>query len=517
MRAGRVNVADERTSRTLDEILRANILTRFNAILGTVFVLILVFGEGQDALFGFVLVVQRADRHRPGVAREADARPARRAARAAGARRARRRGRGGRRSPRSCSTISATSSPATRSRPTGSLRVVDGLELDESMLTGESDPVAKDEGDEVLSGSIVVAGRGRFQVTRVGADAYARRLATEARRFTLTRSELIDGINQILRYVQWAMVPTAILLAFSQFRCSTRPARRSRVSSRAWSRWCPKVSCCSRASRSGSRPDAGAPAGAGAGAPGGRGLARVDVILLDKTGTLTEGVIRFDSVHEIEPDDPVVRRAGRARRRRESQRDDERAVRGVPRARRLGREPARRRSRRAASGARRPSASAARGCSARRRWCGSTAPHDDPVRVDGRPARGRRAAGPAARAHRRARSSTRSCPTGSTRRRCSCSRADPGRRGRHAALLRRAGRARAWSSPATTRTRSARSPRRVGVAGRRSCRSTRASCPTIPTSSATCSKTSRCSDACHAAAEARDRRRAAAAAGTWSR
>ena len=56
VRAGQVNVADERTSRTLPEILRANVLTRFNAILGTAFVLILVFGEGQDALFGFVLL-----------------------------------------------------------------------------------------------------------------------------------------------------------------------------------------------------------------------------------------------------------------------------------------------------------------------------------------------------------------------------------------------------------------------------------------------------------------------------
>src|SRR5262245_42104761 len=79
-----------------------------------------------------------------------------------------------------------------------------GLEVDESLLTGESDPVDKSSGEELLSGSIVVAGTGRFQATRVGADSYARRLATEARRFTLVKSELMDGINTILRYVTWA-------------------------------------------------------------------------------------------------------------------------------------------------------------------------------------------------------------------------------------------------------------------------------------------------------------------------
>ena len=56
VREGKVNTADARTSRTFGEIVRANVLTRFNAILGTMFVLILMFGEPQDALFGFVLL-----------------------------------------------------------------------------------------------------------------------------------------------------------------------------------------------------------------------------------------------------------------------------------------------------------------------------------------------------------------------------------------------------------------------------------------------------------------------------
>src|SRR6478735_2439729 len=56
VRRGQTNAAEDRTSRTLGEIVRANVFTRFNAILGTMFVLILVFGESRDGLFGFVLL-----------------------------------------------------------------------------------------------------------------------------------------------------------------------------------------------------------------------------------------------------------------------------------------------------------------------------------------------------------------------------------------------------------------------------------------------------------------------------
>ena len=50
----------------------------------------------------------------------------------------------------------------------------------------------------------------------MGADAYARKLAAQARRFAPVRSELVDGINRILRYVTWAIAPVAVLLLISQ-------------------------------------------------------------------------------------------------------------------------------------------------------------------------------------------------------------------------------------------------------------------------------------------------------------
>ena len=86
------------------------------------------------------------------------------------------------------------------------------MQADESLLTGESEPVDKRAGDRLLSGSFVVAGSGGYQATEVGAAAYARKLAAEARRFTLVRSELVEGINRILRYVTWAIVPVAALM-----------------------------------------------------------------------------------------------------------------------------------------------------------------------------------------------------------------------------------------------------------------------------------------------------------------
>ena len=94
----------------------------------------------------------------------------------------------------------------------------DGLELDESLLTGEPEPVEKQPGDEAMSGSFVAAGAGRMVATAVGTDAYAVKLALEAKRFALTRSELRDGVDQILRWVTIAIVPTAALLFVSQLR-----------------------------------------------------------------------------------------------------------------------------------------------------------------------------------------------------------------------------------------------------------------------------------------------------------
>jgi cation-transporting ATPase E len=101
--------------------------------------------------------------------------------------------------------------------------VVDGdlieetnLEVDESLLTGEADPIDKDVGDKIMSGSFVVAGSGAYCATRVGREAYAAKLAEEASKFTLVKSELRSGINKILQFITYLLIPSGLLIIYTQ-------------------------------------------------------------------------------------------------------------------------------------------------------------------------------------------------------------------------------------------------------------------------------------------------------------
>src|SRR5712675_589620 len=212
---GLTNAGGEHTSRPVAEILRANILTRFNLILGVLLAVILVAGQPQDALFGIVLVSNALI----GIGQELRAKRTldRLAVLSAPRVRVTRDG-----APQDIAVADLVAGDLVDLRA-GDQLVADGvvrsstsLEADESLLTGESEPVDKRAGDRLLSGSFVVAGSGGYQATAVGADAYARKLAAQARRFAPVRSELMDGINRILRYVTWAIAPVAVLLVISQ-------------------------------------------------------------------------------------------------------------------------------------------------------------------------------------------------------------------------------------------------------------------------------------------------------------
>ncbi|MBY8846965.1 HAD-IC family P-type ATPase, partial [Streptomyces sp. SP2-10] len=167
----------------------------------------------------------------------------------------------------------------------------DGLEIDESLLTGEADPVVKRPGDRVMSGSFVVAGGGAFHATKVGREAYAAQLAEEASRFTLVHSELRSGISTILKYVTWMMVPAAAGLVVTQLVVKNDDVKDAVA--RTVGGIVPmvpeglvlltSVAFAIGVIRLGRKQCLVQEL------PAIEGLARVDTVCLDKTGTLTEG------------------------------------------------------------------------------------------------------------------------------------------------------------------------------------------------------------------------------------
>ncbi|MGW0410535.1 cation-translocating P-type ATPase [Streptomyces collinus] len=212
---GQVNDVPVRSSRSMGEIVRANVFTRFNAIIGVLWLVMLFVAPIQDSLFGFVIlantgigIVQewRAKQTLDSLAVIGESRPTVR---------------------RDGTAVEVPTSgivlddlveigPGDKVVVDGVCAEADGLEIDESLLTGEADPVVKRFGDPVMSGSFVVAGGGAFRATKVGREAYAAQLAEEASRFTLVHSELRTGISTILKYVTWMMVPAAIGLVVTQ-------------------------------------------------------------------------------------------------------------------------------------------------------------------------------------------------------------------------------------------------------------------------------------------------------------
>ncbi|MGP4089885.1 cation-translocating P-type ATPase [Streptomyces sp. KR55] len=287
---GQVNDVPVRSSRSMADIIRANVFTRFNAIIGVLWVIMLFVAPIQDSLFGFVIlantgigIVQewRAKKTLDSLALIGEVRPTVR--------------REGITAEVSTSEIVLDDlieiGPGDKVVVDGVCVEADGLEIDESLLTGEADPVVKRPGDQVMSGSFVVAGGGAFQATKVGREAYAAQLAEEASRFTLVHSELRSGISTILKYVTWMMIPTAIGLIISQLVVKDNDLKDSLA--RTVGGIVPmvpeglvlltSVAFAIGVIRLGRKQCLVQEL------PAIEGLARVDTVCLDKTGTLTEG------------------------------------------------------------------------------------------------------------------------------------------------------------------------------------------------------------------------------------
>jgi cation-transporting ATPase E len=295
--AGRVNHVKDKNSRSLADIVRANTLTYFNALIGSLWILMLWAAPLIDSLFGLVIVVNTAI----GIVQEY--RAARTLAKLSlvGQQQAMVRRDG----------VDAEIPPSEVVEDdlillrTGDQMLVDaevvesqGLELDESLLTGEADAVDKAVGDEVLSGSFVVAGSGLVRATKVGQASYASQIVAEASKFSLTRSELRYSIMRFIRIVSYFLIPVGALLFWSQWQANDGDLKKSiagtvpgvitmvpeglvLLTSVAMA-----VSVIRLAQRKALVQDM----------PAVEVLARVDVVCVDKTGTLTEPGM---SVHQV--------------------------------------------------------------------------------------------------------------------------------------------------------------------------------------------------------------------------
>jgi cation-transporting ATPase E len=189
----------------------------------------------------------------------------------------------------------------------GILLAVEGLEVDESLLTGESDHVAKRAGDQVFSGSFVVVGSGQARVTGVGASSFASQMTEDARRYTTTSSELMMGINRILKYVAAAVVVVGPLLFVSQSRSTDTWQEAVRGAVAGLVGMVPEglvlltsvaffATALSLARRRVLVQEL----------PAVEGLARIDVMCIDKTGTLTEGDVAFDRLELLDGAPPAA-------------------------------------------------------------------------------------------------------------------------------------------------------------------------------------------------------------------
>lgn len=304
------NRVPDDTSRSLWQIFRANVFTLFNAIVVTSFLVLLLLGRWQDALFGLAAAGNAVI----GVVQEF-------------------------RAKRSLDRLAVLDAPRARVMRDGQIQEIatadvvsddvlvlragdqvtadasvlesSGLEADESLLTGESDPVGKDPGTDVLSGSIIVAGHGKARAVRVGAESFASRLTADARRFSLVNSEIRNSLNRVLRWIAWAILPVAVLVVNGDLQA--RGGWQHAFDTGTWTAALVGVIASVIAM---------VPLGlvlltSVAFAVGGlrlashgvliqelaavEGLARVDVLCMDKTGTLTEGGLRFEAVHQLTP------------------------------------------------------------------------------------------------------------------------------------------------------------------------------------------------------------------------
>lgn len=213
--SGQSNAVKTSSSRSVQDIVRANVFTLFNGIIFAAMVLVLITGSWRDAVFGFVIIINTGI----GIVTELRAK----------------------RTLDKLSILVASEFLVRRDGkdvevPHNEIVLDDllwirageqvpadgqiiqtwGLELDESMLTGESRTVRHKVGEQVYSGATAVSGMALVKVNAVGSHSYAATLTAQAKVYKKTVSDLNKGINTILKFMTFLVVPLCILLILSQ-------------------------------------------------------------------------------------------------------------------------------------------------------------------------------------------------------------------------------------------------------------------------------------------------------------
>ncbi len=296
---GQTNQAEEPAGRSGLQILRANAVTPINAIMLVLFVLVLVSGNLRDGLFvGVVLsntvvgvtqeVRARRELEKLQVLTEPKATLVRNGAQITVG------------SEEVVLDDLVVLVPGDQVPVDGEVATATGLQLDESMLTGESEPVAKNPGDSVLSGSFVAAGSGQIYATAVGSSSYAAGLATEAKTFRAAESQLRRSVDRILKWLTIIIPVASSLLLLSLLNSEPRwqdaligtvaaavamvPDGLVLLTSLAFVAGVLELSRRNALAKQLSTVEV---------------LARVDVLCLDKTGTITTGNIAFSAIHPL--------------------------------------------------------------------------------------------------------------------------------------------------------------------------------------------------------------------------
>lgn len=303
---GQVNTSARTGSRSIRSIIAGNLFTRFNAIMTPLAVIVLVFGAPLDAVFALVMVSNAAI----GIIQEL-------------------------RAKRTLDALQLLVEPtiivvrdgAEQAIPVdeivadevielragdqipvdGVVSMSRGLEVDESALTGEADPIGKSEGDVVRSGSAAVAGSARIVTTAIGDEVWIQQLLTEAKEFVLTQSELRRGVDRLLTVISWILPPLAALLFWSQLRHHSDLADGLVAATAGVVALIPQglvllvsmamaVAVVSLARRRVVVQELGAV----------EGLARADIVCLDKTGTLTTGHMTVEAIEIIHGSDAMT-------------------------------------------------------------------------------------------------------------------------------------------------------------------------------------------------------------------